>query len=65
MLDFLGHDPALFEAKKQAEDQVQKLQAELTQLKDKNEELTKAKDSAEKKLAHSITLNVKSHEPWQ
>uniref|UniRef100_A0A0D9XH60 Uncharacterized protein n=1 Tax=Leersia perrieri TaxID=77586 RepID=A0A0D9XH60_9ORYZ len=60
--DFLGHDPALFEAKKQAEEQVQKLQAELTQLKDKNEELTKAKDSTEKKLAHSITLNVKSHE---
>uniref|UniRef100_A0A0D9XC96 Uncharacterized protein n=1 Tax=Leersia perrieri TaxID=77586 RepID=A0A0D9XC96_9ORYZ len=61
-LDFLGHDPTLFEAKKQAEEQMQKLQAELKQLKDKNEELTKAKDSAENKLAHSITLNVKSHE---
>uniref|UniRef100_A0A0D9XRL6 Uncharacterized protein n=1 Tax=Leersia perrieri TaxID=77586 RepID=A0A0D9XRL6_9ORYZ len=60
--DFLRHDPALFEAKRQAGEQVQKLQAELTQLKDKNEELIKAKDSAEKKLAHAITLNVKSNE---
>ena len=34
--DFLGHDPAIFEAKKQAEEQVLKLQAELTQLKDEN-----------------------------
>uniref|UniRef100_A0A0D9VFL4 Uncharacterized protein n=1 Tax=Leersia perrieri TaxID=77586 RepID=A0A0D9VFL4_9ORYZ len=60
--DFLGHDPALFEAKKQAEEQVQKLQAELTQLRDKNEELIKAKDLDEKKLTHAINLNVKSHE---
>uniref|UniRef100_A0A0D9XY17 Uncharacterized protein n=1 Tax=Leersia perrieri TaxID=77586 RepID=A0A0D9XY17_9ORYZ len=67
--NFLGHDPAIFEAKKHAEEQVLKLQAELTQLQDKNEEhlclfpeLIKAKDSAEKKLAHAITLNVKSHE---
>uniref|UniRef100_A0A0D9XRN7 Uncharacterized protein n=1 Tax=Leersia perrieri TaxID=77586 RepID=A0A0D9XRN7_9ORYZ len=60
--DFLGHDPALIEAKKQVEEQVQKLQAELTQLQDKNEELVKEKDSAEKKLAHAVNLNVKSHE---
>uniref|UniRef100_A0A0D9X729 Uncharacterized protein n=1 Tax=Leersia perrieri TaxID=77586 RepID=A0A0D9X729_9ORYZ len=60
--DFLGHDPAIFEAKKQAEEQVLKLQAELTQLKDENKELIKAKDSPEKKLTHAIALNVKSHE---
>uniref|UniRef100_A0A0D9W3A2 Uncharacterized protein n=1 Tax=Leersia perrieri TaxID=77586 RepID=A0A0D9W3A2_9ORYZ len=35
--DFLGHDPAIFEAKKQAKEQVQKLQAELTQLQSKNQ----------------------------
>uniref|UniRef100_A0A0D9WDW9 Uncharacterized protein n=1 Tax=Leersia perrieri TaxID=77586 RepID=A0A0D9WDW9_9ORYZ len=58
LIDFLGHDPTVLEAKKQAEEQVLKLQAELTQLKDEN----KAKDSAEKKLTHAIALNVKSHE---
>uniref|UniRef100_A0A0D9W328 Uncharacterized protein n=1 Tax=Leersia perrieri TaxID=77586 RepID=A0A0D9W328_9ORYZ len=57
-----GPDPALIEAKKQAEEQVLKLQAELTRLQGDNEELIKAKDSVEKKLAHAITLNVKSHE---
>uniref|UniRef100_A0A0D9XZ18 Uncharacterized protein n=1 Tax=Leersia perrieri TaxID=77586 RepID=A0A0D9XZ18_9ORYZ len=41
-----GPDPALVEAKKQAEEQ----------------HLSRQKDSAEKKLAHAITLNVKSHE---
>uniref|UniRef100_A0A0D9XIM4 Uncharacterized protein n=1 Tax=Leersia perrieri TaxID=77586 RepID=A0A0D9XIM4_9ORYZ len=53
-----GPDPALVEAKKQAEEQVLKLQAELTLLQGNNEELIKAKDSAKKKLAHVITLNV-------
>uniref|UniRef100_A0A0D9WQ11 Uncharacterized protein n=1 Tax=Leersia perrieri TaxID=77586 RepID=A0A0D9WQ11_9ORYZ len=54
-------DLALVEAKKQAKEQVLKLQAKLTWLQGENEELIKAKDSAEKKLAHAITLNVKSH----
>uniref|UniRef100_A0A0D9XBX1 Uncharacterized protein n=1 Tax=Leersia perrieri TaxID=77586 RepID=A0A0D9XBX1_9ORYZ len=57
-----GPDPALVEAKKQAEEQVLNLEAELTWLQGENEELIKANDSAEKKLAHAITLNVKSHE---
>uniref|UniRef100_A0A0D9WXN6 Uncharacterized protein n=1 Tax=Leersia perrieri TaxID=77586 RepID=A0A0D9WXN6_9ORYZ len=55
--DFLGHDLAIFEAKKQAEEHVLKLQAELTQLKGENKELIKAKDLAEKKLTHAINLN--------
>uniref|UniRef100_A0A0D9WQM8 Uncharacterized protein n=1 Tax=Leersia perrieri TaxID=77586 RepID=A0A0D9WQM8_9ORYZ len=57
-----GPDPALIEAKKRAEEQVLKLQAELTWLQGDNKELIKEKDSTEKKLAHAITLNVKSHE---
>uniref|UniRef100_A0A0D9XI16 Uncharacterized protein n=1 Tax=Leersia perrieri TaxID=77586 RepID=A0A0D9XI16_9ORYZ len=57
--DIAGPDPALVEAKKQAEEQVLKLQAKLTLLQGNNEELIKAKDSAKKKLAHAITLNVK------
>uniref|UniRef100_A0A0D9X5B7 Uncharacterized protein n=1 Tax=Leersia perrieri TaxID=77586 RepID=A0A0D9X5B7_9ORYZ len=60
--DFLGHDPAMLEAKKQAEEQVLKLQAELTLSQAKNEELIKEKDSAEARLAHAVVLNVKSHE---
>uniref|UniRef100_A0A0D9X603 Uncharacterized protein n=1 Tax=Leersia perrieri TaxID=77586 RepID=A0A0D9X603_9ORYZ len=59
---FLGHDPAIFEAKKQAEEQLQKLQAELTLLQSKNQELAKEKDLAEKKLAHDVALSVKSDE---
>uniref|UniRef100_A0A0D9X728 Uncharacterized protein n=1 Tax=Leersia perrieri TaxID=77586 RepID=A0A0D9X728_9ORYZ len=60
--DFLGHDPAVLEAKKLAEEQVLKLQAEFTLLQGKNEEFIKEKNSAEAKLAHAVVLKVKSHE---
>uniref|UniRef100_A0A0D9VF52 Uncharacterized protein n=1 Tax=Leersia perrieri TaxID=77586 RepID=A0A0D9VF52_9ORYZ len=60
--DIASPDPALVEVKKQAEEQILKLQAELTLLQGKNEELIEEKKSAEEKLPHAVVLNVKSHE---